>query len=181
MMGIYKIENQLDGKCYIGSAQNIHRRRREHLGTYKSNVKLKRAIEKYGIENFNFTILEEVRDKAKLLYYEQIWLDILYQSLDESDIYNLAPTAGSPLGRTHSEETKLKIAATKLGKKRVFSSEWRENIGKSQRGRIRPKKTPEQLLNMANAQRGKKASEATRQKLRDVHARRKSAKEAVNL
>lgn len=65
MCGIYKITNTINGKCYIGQSTNINKRWNNHK-CYKSQHKenwsafpLYRAIEKYGIENFTFEVLEE--------------------------------------------------------------------------------------------------------------------------
>lgn len=62
--GIYKIENLINNKCYIGQSVNIKRRWKAHKEASK-NIKNKtydfplyKAIRKYGLENFSFEILE---------------------------------------------------------------------------------------------------------------------------
>lgn len=63
--GIYKIENLINHKCYIGQSVKIEQRWKNHKITAKNlNDKnydnpLYRAIRKYGIENFSFEIIEE--------------------------------------------------------------------------------------------------------------------------
>ena len=63
--GIYKITNLINGKMYIGQAQDIYKRWYAHkYSAFKKdnkryNVILYRAIRKYGLENFEFEILEE--------------------------------------------------------------------------------------------------------------------------
>lgn len=65
MIGIYKIENTINGKCYIGQSENIARRWRAHRSAaFNPNadnydITLYRAIRKYGIDNFTFTVLKE--------------------------------------------------------------------------------------------------------------------------
>lgn len=65
MVGIYKITNLINGKCYIGQSTNIKRRWNNHKSdsvNIKSphyNYHLYRAFRKYGIENFSFEIIEE--------------------------------------------------------------------------------------------------------------------------
>lgn len=65
MTGIYKIENLLNGKCYIGQATDIKKRWNAHRNVYKKEddiayeYPLYRAFRKYGIDNFSFTVLEE--------------------------------------------------------------------------------------------------------------------------
>lgn len=60
MIGIYKITNKITGKAYIGQSNNIKRRWQEH----KTNIKQKQYplyvdMNKYGIDNFIFEVLEE--------------------------------------------------------------------------------------------------------------------------
>lgn len=65
MIGIYKIENLLNHKVYIGQSKYIEKRWKNHqITAFNSNDKgydypLYRAIRKYGIENFSFQVLEE--------------------------------------------------------------------------------------------------------------------------
>lgn len=62
--GIYKIENKINHKVYIGQSVDIPKRWREHRsGAFNPNNKdynmvIYQAIRKYGIENFDFVILE---------------------------------------------------------------------------------------------------------------------------
>lgn len=58
---IYKITNNINKKVYIGQTNDIDRRFKEHkrCGSYEENEKLLyRAINKYGIDNFSFDIIE---------------------------------------------------------------------------------------------------------------------------
>lgn len=78
MIGIYKIQNKLNGKCYIGQSVDIHRRWNDHKSAaFNQNADcyhqhLYRAMRKYGINQFDFSILEECsRDEldTKEKYY----------------------------------------------------------------------------------------------------------------
>lgn len=91
--GIYKIINKIDGKFYIGSAYNLQRRWNNHCRK-SSNIYLRRAIKKFGIENFIFEILEYV-DICKLLEREQYYLN-LFEPTKYG--YNISPTAVSTFG-----------------------------------------------------------------------------------
>ena len=60
--GIYKITNKINGKCYIGQSINIGKRFAQHKSQSYRNIHvnklLYKAIEKYGIENFSFDVIE---------------------------------------------------------------------------------------------------------------------------
>lgn len=57
--GIYKITNLINGKSYIGQSSMIERRWSEEKRNKNNGKKLEKAINKYGIKNFSFEILEE--------------------------------------------------------------------------------------------------------------------------
>lgn len=63
MIGIYKITNKINGHSYIGLSTKIEDRWEYHKDPYnwaRENTKLLYiAFQKYGIDNFEFTILEE--------------------------------------------------------------------------------------------------------------------------
>ena len=59
MVSIYKIENKLTGKCYIGQSTNPERRRREHF-THSSNDRLRQSIRAEGETQFTFKVVEQV-------------------------------------------------------------------------------------------------------------------------
>ena len=54
---IYKATNKINGKSYIGQSNNIERRFSEHKT--KIDIPIEIAIRKYGIDAFNFEIIEE--------------------------------------------------------------------------------------------------------------------------
>ena len=76
--GIYKITNISNGKFYIGSSKNIHKRWIRHLRDLKNgehnNVHLQRAFNLGGQEAFKFEILENCEENM-LLIIEQSYLD----------------------------------------------------------------------------------------------------------
>ena len=103
--GIYKIENQITKDIYIGSSVHLNNRKSRHFKDLEKqkhhSIILQRAVNKYGIGNFNFIILENC-DKDLLLKREQYYLDIL------QPLYNILPNAGNSLGHIVSNETKEK-------------------------------------------------------------------------
>lgn len=77
--GIYKIENLVNGKCYIGQSIDVKRRWRSHRSCAFNPVNknydcpLYRAIRKYGLNNFSFEVLEEC-DRDSLNKRETCWI-----------------------------------------------------------------------------------------------------------
>jgi len=83
MVGIYKIENIINKKCYYGSSKNIEKRWSCHKNDLNKNKHdnsyLQRAWNKYGKENFIFEIVELCSkdcDDIKLKEIEQKYLDL---------------------------------------------------------------------------------------------------------
>lgn len=93
MVGIYIIINNLNNKKYIGQSVNIERRLKEHKRrAFNSSLKfyncpLYLAIRKYGIENFDFLVLEECQ-KKDLNNREKYWINY-YETNDNLFGYNL--------------------------------------------------------------------------------------------
>lgn len=76
--GIYKIENLINHKIYIGQSIYIEKRWFDHIHS-KDEFAIHKAFKKYGIENFSFQIVEQC-DIDKLDEKENYWINF-YQSL----------------------------------------------------------------------------------------------------
>ena len=74
-IGIYKIENLLNNKVYIGQSIHIERRWQEHCSKASQSL-ISKAIQKYGKENFSFQIIEEVDDITLLTKLETKYIKI---------------------------------------------------------------------------------------------------------
>ena len=98
MIGIYKITNLIDEKCYIGKSTNIDNRFKQYrsLREDRTNQHLYRAFLKYGLDNFSFEIIEEC-SKAELNDREIYWINY-YKSINSDGMYNIA--AGGAGGDT---------------------------------------------------------------------------------
>jgi predicted GIY-YIG superfamily endonuclease len=119
MQVVYKIENIIDGKFYIGSTINYKRRCKGHI--YKlnknkhKNPRLQNAWNKYGKDNFKISIIEEV--ETNILEREQFYID-LYKPYDRLIGYNILKDVGFTwLDSNHSKKTINKIRKSKIGNK----------------------------------------------------------------
>lgn len=161
LSGIYKIENTVNGKSYVGSAVNFPSRWSGHRRSLQTNkhhsAALQNAWNKYGESAFAFLIIEIVEAREFLIACEQKWFDSLKPE------YNVAKTAGSPLGVRHSAEVNKKKGLANLGKK--LSEETKQKLRIASIGR-KPPCTPEVIAKRVEKLRGKKrpahAIEATR-------------------
>lgn len=75
---IYKIENNINHKIYIGQTVKFYEERfKQHKVNYTkeyfSQIVLYKAFNKYGIENFTFSVIEEVDNKL-LDEREKYWI-----------------------------------------------------------------------------------------------------------
>lgn len=114
--GIYLVTNIINNKCYIGQAKNIYIRfNSHHIYDYLNpnnccyNSKFYQALRKYGLDNFEISILElceekELDEKEKM-YIEQ------FDSFQNG--YNSTEGGQSWGSNVHSEEAELKRAKTR--------------------------------------------------------------------
>lgn len=83
MIGVYCITNKINNHQYVGMSGDIELRWKGHI--YESrccssksyDFALYRAFRKYGIDNFDFKILEECLDIEAALVREAYWINIL--------------------------------------------------------------------------------------------------------
>ena len=127
--GIYKIENIINHKVYIGQSKNIISRfKRGHLLLHNvCNSYLKAAFEKYGYENFTAEIIKETYD----LDYWEIFLIQIYDARNRKHGYNMCEggyIGDSFKGHHHTEEAKQKksIAMKKFYATKVWTDEERD-------------------------------------------------------
>lgn len=78
--GIYLIKHKTEeGLVYVGRSIDIHQRWKQHIKGHRSAKKLQEAFSEYGVESFEFTILEEVDKISQMGERETFYID-LYDS-----------------------------------------------------------------------------------------------------
>lgn len=132
--GVYRIQNTINGKVYIGSSVHLRRRLTTHitlLGQGKSTShRLQRAWAKYGAQAFDVCILALVPPED-LLGHEQRWLDH-HRSWERDTGYNICRKTHNWAGNRHTEQAKAKIGKAHRGK--TVSKETRLLIGEANQG-----------------------------------------------
>ena len=167
---IYKTTNLISGKYYIG----CHQTNLLNDGYIGSGKYLKRAIKKYGKNNFHFEILYFAKDKEEMFSLEkQI---VTKELINDNFCYNLklGGEGGNPglvgafKGKKHSVETKNKLRDIAL--KQIVSDETKNKISLNNWSKSNPEafkkhitkiaseqiKTEEHKLKLSIAQKGKR-------------------------
>lgn len=89
---IYKITNTVNGHLYIGqTTSSLEERMKKHRSRFynkEQNTGLYKAMEKYGIENFEISLIEDCPDE-KLDEREKYWIS--YFNTYAGEGYNLTP------------------------------------------------------------------------------------------
>ena len=124
-MQIYKITNTLNKKVYIGKDESSRE-------TYYGSGKLiRRAIEKYGIENFSKDILDTSKCKKELQEKEIYWIKE-YNSTDREIGYNISYGGdGGDTISNHPNKDEICKKISKSSKGRIFTEEHRTNLIKN--------------------------------------------------
>ena len=157
MIGIYIITNKIDGKRYIGQSVDIKKRFHDHrCVSHETNVHLKRALKKYGKENFKYEVLEECPE----------------EKLDELEVYyisKLKPEYNVSLGGQntlrHYPESVKKIISERAKR------QWEEMTDEEKRHRVEH--------NLKGRGSGFKLSESTKEKLRLANLGKKQSPETI--
>ena len=76
MKGVYKISHKtIENLVYIGRSIDIENRWKQHIRGEQSGVRLQKAFKKYGIESFEFSIVEEIEDGLRLVEREIFYIE----------------------------------------------------------------------------------------------------------
>lgn len=141
---IYKVENLINGKVYIGFDSKWPKRYSDHKRCYTKNANtlFYNSIKKYGWDNFKWDVIYQSKDLEHCLNVMEPFFISEYKSLGEG--YNMTPGGeGKKLGSFESKETRLKKSIAHTG--------------------LKPK--PESVLKQIQTRKGYKHSTLTRHKL----------------
>ena len=128
--GIYVIRNLTNQKVYVGKSKNIYKRLHQHLSdikilerNYNENPHLLNSVLKYGIENFDYYVIEYFEEynenlEALLSERELFWMNKL-DCLNPEKGYNLR--YDSEGNCFVSNETREKISIR-------LKKEWKDGI-----------------------------------------------------
>lgn len=158
---------------YVGSTEDpFETRWYRHKYQFETNTHpnrhLKGAVKQYGIENFEFEILQECEAEF-CISFEQYWINMLGVA-DENIGYNLRPNAENNGGHRHTEESKLKIKIGNTGKKRTQTTKdlmsilMKERIAENGHPFLGRKHKPSTKTKMSLAKKGTIRSEESKRK-----------------
>lgn len=198
VIGIYKIENLINGKIYFGQSTNVedrlaHHKSKQRHGSHENDY-LQRSWDKYGEENFEFkmivTCAEDDLDNLERKYIK------LFDSMNRAKGYNFE--SGGNRNKHMSEESRKKMSEAKIGmydgeKNPMYgvhlkhTEEWKKNMSERNSGEGNPmygvhQKISEERKRAAskmfsgegNPFYGQKHSQETKERMRKGNKRKKA-------
>lgn len=136
---IYVVENDINDKLYIGQTINPHVRWKAHMHKVLHTSVVNKAIKKYGVNHFDFVLLEACPSVEELNKREVYWIESL--GTLAPDGYNLTRGGSSDIP---GEVARRRMSVWQKGK-RKWSSEQRKRISDFHKGKILSKKTREKM------------------------------------
>jgi group I intron endonuclease len=170
MIGIYKITSPTN-KIYVGQSINIKKRFKDYLldkTKYKNQIRLVNSINKYGIENHIFEILE-ICEFNQLNICERKWQDF-YNVIGEQGLNCKLQNCNDKSGKL-SEETKLKISLSNKGKN-LGNKKSKESIEKSASKIRGTHLSNEHKEKISKAHKGKKLSQKQIKAIQKSHSKK---------
>ena len=141
--GIYKIENTVNHKVYIGQSRHILKRLKAHLRK-EENPYLRSAFQKYGLDNFSFEVIKETWD----MNYWEMFLICIYKSQDKEYGYNILPGGeggDSEVTRQSWINPEIRCKRVESSKKVIHTPEWNRHVSESQKGKTVSEETKQKI------------------------------------
>ena len=172
--GVYIIRNLVNNKVYIGQSKSCTIRWRSHRselkGNYHSNTYLQASYNKYGLEAFEYSILEpcssDVIDER-----ERYWIKF-YDSTNRDFGYNRE--SGGHKNKKHSEESKQKMKEASKNENHYpppsrkgikWSEEHKKRVSELLKGKPQKKRSEETKQKIRESRLGKALSSQAKEKL----------------
>ena len=175
---IYKITNNINGKIYIGQKKckkaNMTKDEMLNDGYMGSGVHIKRAEEKYGIENFTKEICAVCEDKDELDETETLFISLAKIGYGE-DCYNIA--AGGGAGNPYEYKTEEEKAAICAKQSESVKAMWANMTEEEKTAAV--EKWKETMATKSEAEMKAyrtKQSEAAKKRYEDPEERKKRSK-----
>jgi group I intron endonuclease len=200
-MVVYKITNLINKKQYVGCAIDFEKRMTSHKSLkFKGAVLLQKALLKYGLENFNFEVIENFDCKEDMFEAEINYIKSLNtlnpggynlhiggkggkiqltEKQLEARVKHAKSLSKNNLGNTYgkgcklSQETKNKISVKNKGK--IRTDETKLKISESKKGNKNAKgvvRSDEYKIKMSNIKKGISFSEETKLKMSESAKKR---------
>jgi group I intron endonuclease len=160
--GVYKITNKVNKKYYIGSTCDLYKRYKDHRNALVSNrhhnKQLTRFVNKYGIDNLCFSLLEECpieNLESREQYYITNSKNLFNETIDVKSCNR---------GKKLSEEHKQRISKSIKSKNIIRSKETKQKMSIAKignqinLGKTHSDETKQKIAN--NTKRNKKISES---------------------
>ncbi len=137
-MIIYIIKNKINNKVYIGKTiKTIDERKKEHLSSKfeQTHSLIHRAIEKYGADNFEFSIIKECLDNKELNEAEKFYIKE-FNSIECG--YNISSGGdGGDNISNHPNNKEIRLKISKASKKQ-WTDERKKSFSESISGKNNP-------------------------------------------
>lgn len=154
---IYRAICKVNGKVYIGlTTKTLTKRIKGHIKASKNDkydrkhCAFHNAIRKYGIENFDITIIDTADSCEELNEKEQYW--IAYYDCMVPNGYNMTLGGGGTSGFKMPDDAKKKISA--FQKTQPHTPEWNRKVSEAQKGHANHIQTDSEKQKRSNSLKG---------------------------
>lgn len=169
---IYKTTNLINNKIYIGQKKSNF-----FVPSYfGSGTIIKRAVDKYGIDNFKIEIVQWCKNREELNNAEIYWIKTLKSQFGFGNGYNICDGGYFSDSFTHNpnkEAIRLKMSIANTGRK--HTDEWKKKASKRVSGKGNP------MHGVTSPAKGKVMSDKQKRKISESNKNKKFTKEEKEL